>query len=86
MLADALRASSARAISARRTGTSASASTSPSATERDGTTSGSMPCSRSARAVPGPITAIVGPVSARASRTRAMSSWAPFGLVMQTRS
>ena len=45
-----------------------------------------MPRSRSARAVPGPIAAIVGPASARASWTRASSCSAPLGLVTQIRS
>ena len=65
------RASAARATSARVTGTSASASTSPSATNRSGTTSAITPCSRSARAVPGPIAATARRPSARASRPAA---------------
>ena len=56
----ARRAPRARARSARASpGTSASASTSDSATKRSGTTSAMIPCSASARAVPGPIAATV---------------------------
>ena len=70
----------------RSTGKPASASTSDSATARGGTTSASTPPARSARAVPGPTAAIRGPASARASRTPASRSSAPFGLVTQSRS
>ena len=82
----------ARATSACLTGTSASACTSDSATERAGTISATMPCSDSARAVPGPIAATLAPAKARASAgvvpwpRRSNSALTAFGLVKQTRS
>ena len=85
------RAVRGRATSARSTAASASASTSPSATKRSGTMSASMPWPASARAVPGPIAAIVAPgqrarVAAALRPGARTGSSTPFGLVRQIRS